>query len=135
MSMIVKDGSVRSVLQVGSKLLPKLMKYLSLMPLVTQALNGVSIWFEITLINRHLQRSNPKQQYKTPFLTLTHLKIQDLRNRKNEYDEVFDDTENCSSDPNRCQIDALPSESRIPDRIDWIALKADRENECNAVQC
>jgi hypothetical protein len=48
------------------------------------------------------QGSNSKQQAETPLLGCAHLKFHDLRYRENEDDDVFDNAEDRTADPNGC---------------------------------
>jgi hypothetical protein len=54
------------------------------------------------------------------------LKVYDLRYRENEDNDIFDNTENCTTDPNCCQTHALAALFlRVPESADRSALEAD----------
>lgn len=76
-------------------------------------------------LDRSSQGSNSKQQAEGPLLGCTHLKVHDLRYRENEDDDIFNNTENRTADPNCCQTHALALCLRGPESVDRSALEAD----------
>ncbi len=85
-------------------------------------------------LNRSSQGSNSKQNAEGPLLGCTHLKFYDLRYRENEDDDIFDNTENCTGDPNCCQTHAFALFLRVPESIGRSALEADCQEIGNAMQ-